>query len=759
MATIYGTDSDDALVGTAQADQIDGFDGNDTLTGGAGNDTIYGGSGDDVAVFDGNRADFIITTGNDYYRDRVLVISETEGYDEVFEVETLRFDDEEFSVSQYLDDYGDTPETAGTFELVDDYYDGREYLSANGRIGFDGDRDMILATLTAETRYHFDLGGYGDLEFHTVSIVDPNGDEIAAFFKSEDQLSEYTTTFSLETTTAGIYQVIVSSTEASDDDYSIQIEEVRLIGDDGDEILRGTDDDDTLVPGAGYDTINGREGSDTVVLSGNRADYQIDVEYYYDEEVIVYLQKEDGNKTLENIEIIRFDDQDLILAEYDDVGDTAETAGQFDEWTYDRNTELSADGRIENVGDVDVFGAELEAGRTYMVSLSSYGYDDFEVSGVFDAEGTSLGLQQFPLDPDYYYPYFANHMYFRPDETGTYYFEVAGKDEDVGEYNLELTSRAGSDYYDDLTNSPYDDVIEAGDSDDRIEVILAGNDVVDGGSGEDVLSVYSPDDDYNISVTEDGAVEVSSANGTVTATGVEFFGFGESGYYSDSRLALEDILAMDEVSSSESPLNVQFVEPYVATATEGHTNDVYQGTWYDDVIVDAGGANFINAGDGYDKVGLLSGTNVVDGGYGEDLIIGGIGNDDLSGGEESDVIRSDISDNLFGADTLTGGEGDDLLEGGGGADVFVFNRYDGSDTIGKLDIDYDQPSDTTVIGADFESGLDKIQLDGFGYASADAAFAKVTDIGGVATFDDQGTQITFAGLTVADLSPEDFIIL
>ena len=188
-------------------------------------------------------------------------------------------------------------------------------------------------------------------------------------------------------------------------------------------------------------------------------------------------------------------------------------------------------------------------------------------------------------------------------------------------------------------------------------------------------------------------------------------------------------------------------------------DDVVNGGLGDDLILDPGGDDEIDAGGGDDRVGLLSGMNTVNGGDGDDLIIGGFDNDALMGGAGDDVIRGDVSARLSGSDEITGGTGNDLLEGRGGVDTFVFNTNDGDDTIAALDLDYVTPSNSTAAGADFVSGVDLIQLDGFGFADEDAALAKVTDVGGVATFSDQGTTITFTGLTADDLSADDFILV
>jgi Ca2+-binding RTX toxin-like protein len=188
-------------------------------------------------------------------------------------------------------------------------------------------------------------------------------------------------------------------------------------------------------------------------------------------------------------------------------------------------------------------------------------------------------------------------------------------------------------------------------------------------------------------------------------------------------------------------------------------NDTLNGGAGDDVILDRGGDDVVSGGSGNDRIGLLSGTNTVSGGDGNDLIVGGYDNDTLSGDAGNDVIVGDVSTYIRGADRITGGTGDDLLEGRGGADTFVFATGDGNDTIGALTLDLANPANSTVTGPDFESGIDTVLLDGFGFADGAAALAKVSDIDGVATFVDQGTSITFAGLTTADLSTDDFLFL
>jgi Ca2+-binding RTX toxin-like protein len=122
-------------------------------------------------------------------------------------------------------------------------------------------------------------------------------------------------------------------------------------------------------------------------------------------------------------------------------------------------------------------------------------------------------------------------------------------------------------------------------------------------------------------------------------------------------------------------------------------------------------------------------------------------------------LIGDISTTFFGNDVLRGGTGNDLMSGGGGADQFVFNPADGNDTIGTLSVDYVTPANSAAIAADFQSGLDSIVLAGFGYDTPEEAFTHVTNQSGTATFFDQGTTIIFYGLSVSDLSADDFTVV
>lgn len=184
-----------------------------------------------------------------------------------------------------------------------------------------------------------------------------------------------------------------------------------------------------------------------------------------------------------------------------------------------------------------------------------------------------------------------------------------------------------------------------------------------------------------------------------------------------------------------------------------------------DTVLDGMGNDIVDGGADNDKITLLTGENTVDGGTGSDFILTGYKNDDIMGGAGNDVISADSNAFfLFGNDRIEGGAGDDLMSGGSGADTFVFNINDGRDTIAQFNEDnVGGGGATDYIGAptaaDFESGIDKIELNGFTGLNADNIFDAISDNGNSAEFTADGTTIVFFNLTESQLSVDDFIFI
>ena len=188
----------------------------------------------------------------------------------------------------------------------------------------------------------------------------------------------------------------------------------------------------------------------------------------------------------------------------------------------------------------------------------------------------------------------------------------------------------------------------------------------------------------------------------------------------------------------------------------GGGSDVLLGGNGRDVLIDVSGNDFLNGGNNNDIAVAYSGSNVIQGGNGDDILTGGFENDALVGGSGDDVLVGDLSDVIGGNDRLEGGSGDDLLQGGRGADTFVFSTNDGSDTIGQIDVDYETPGRSSVVGADFDDSVDTIVLQGFDYDSDEDISAYLTDTSEGMTFSDQGTTILIVGASSSTFAVDSF---
>ena len=167
---------------------------------------------------------------------------------------------------------------------------------------------------------------------------------------------------------------------------------------------------------------------------------------------------------------------------------------------------------------------------------------------------------------------------------------------------------------------------------------------------------------------------------------------------------------------------------------------------------------------GTDVYVALAGENELDGASGNDLLIGGFQDDILEGGAGNDALVGDLDGAIFGGDDqLFGGAGDDMLKGGKGADIFGFNPNEGDDIIADFglnftDVGSDNGFKTTPTGADFEVGVDKIQLSGFTTLSEGSILTsgalRQTDDGTV--LEAEGTSVLLFGVDLNTVSESDF---
>ena len=143
----------------------------------------------------------------------------------------------------------------------------------------------------------------------------------------------------------------------------------------------------------------------------------------------------------------------------------------------------------------------------------------------------------------------------------------------------------------------------------------------------------------------------------------------------------------------------------------GDGGDTLAGGEGRDTLTGGAGSDSIDGGAGNDRIEAGAGNDTVAGGAGDDRIAGGSGRDRLDGGDGDDLLSGETGNDWLsggaGQDRLHGGPGRDTLSGGAGADVFVFRpgEDDGRKIAARI--------------TDFEPGLDRLDLTGFGLAAED----------------------------------------
>lgn len=110
QARVYGEAGNDTVVsyyssrdlmsGGAGDDDLRAGGGDDRLNGGRGNDWLDGGDGIDIAVFTGNRSDYLLSIQDDVYVIEDLRSRGSEGTDTLGNIEKLQFADGVFDVAE-----------------------------------------------------------------------------------------------------------------------------------------------------------------------------------------------------------------------------------------------------------------------------------------------------------------------------------------------------------------------------------------------------------------------------------------------------------------------------------------------------------------------------------------------------------------------------------------------------------------------------------------------------------------------------------
>jgi Ca2+-binding RTX toxin-like protein len=245
-----------------------------------------------------------------------------------------------------------------------------------------------------------------------------------------------------------------------------------------------------------------------------------------------------------------------------------------------------------------------------------------------------------------------------------------------------FTSGYGGAGHDTLQGGVSRDDIFGGAGDDEI-FADGGDDIVAGGGGDDLIDGFEGADTLAGGAGDDRIVQ---AGGDASLTG----GAGDD------------------------------------TIAAGAGADVVDGGGDDDLLAGDAGRDTVSGGWGQDRLTGGNDDDVLDGGGGEDDLKGGLGNDRAAGGFGADVLAGEGGRDTLagdtGDDTLAGGASGDQLTGGAGADVFLFTLAADSGVSGTA-------RDTV---ADFQPGVDHLDLRGIDAKSAVAGDQAFSYIGGAA---------------------------
>ena len=215
---IEGNKLANKIIGTALADEIDGDKGNDSITGGKGNDTLTGGAGKDVFIF-----------------------AEDSGSDTITD----------FTTSDKIQIVGGTSK------------------NVSATIAKNGD---VLVSYGSGSITIQDAGSISD----KIKFVDEKGNNIYPFdyspgsvlFNAASTAATLRVMYSDDTFDAANYADTLATIDASAVNYDLEIignkRANKIIGGEGNDIIRGEAGNDALLGGDGFDSLWGGAGNDTL---------------------------------------------------------------------------------------------------------------------------------------------------------------------------------------------------------------------------------------------------------------------------------------------------------------------------------------------------------------------------------------------------------------------------------------------------------------------------------------------------------------
>ncbi len=575
-------------------DVLTGTDQPDTFRGGAGTDTLDGKNGRDVAVYTGNSTDYSITILSS---DTILVTDNrggtNDGIDTLTEINLLRFIDGDKSVTLN----GVVVVGTDADEVINggSYADQLDGAGGNDTIAGRDGNDILIGGTGADN-----LSGGDD----TDELIGGTGDDMISGGGGGDTITGGDGNDTIEGDYGGYRSIQVGARNttptprvATMAPTATSIPNPEVLGD----TIYGGDGDDTIITHIGNDKVYGEAGNDYISGGDSAAFwYAAIIDAGEDDDVITFQTRDgeihagSGNDTVTGVAA------QVTLGSGDDKFTLS-----IDNWWFRRETNLDGgDGYDQafGLGTLDgVTNVEYVEVGTVEVSNAN-----IPPVGTLIIRGTNIDAQNV-----------TNGII---DCTGRQC--LGGTGDDV------------------LTGTDQPDTFRGG----------AGNDTINGKSGQDIAVYRGNIADYTVTEISYSSIQVKDNRS------------GDN----DGSDVLTDINTL-RFNDGDTP--VTFAGLVIVGKS---TNEVINGGPYADRLDGAGGNDTVNGLDG------------------NDTLLGGVGNDKVSGGEGDDSIDGGIGidqiDGSDGDDEIIGGAGDDTISGGGGGDIIMGG--DGNDTIGGDDAGY-----------------------------------------------------------------------
>ncbi len=531
--TYVGTDEADGEVWlTGDDDVIDTGAGDEYVNAGGGNDTFLWTKGDgndsfgaggnaendtDIVIFtDVTSSDVSfsvlwdkhITVTVNSTGEVVTLADQLGGFEEP--IDEIRFSDgvsytfSQFSALALVGEVGNTADRAAAY--------GDLSASVTGTIDFEDDQDWYAVELVAGTLYRFQMRGSptgdGTLTDPELALRDANGVEL---LYDDDGGEGYNSQLEYTALESGTYYIDAGGRDENTGTFTLEVEEyANEVGDtvagaaaygDLSAPVTGTidleDDQDwyqvELVAGTLYQfhmlgsptgdgtlsdpelALRDANGVELLYDDDGGEGYNSRLEFHATESGTYYI---DAGGRNENIGTFT-----LNVEEYaNEAGDTADHAVTYGDLG------ASVTGTIDFEDDQDWYQVQLDAGSLYVFHMRGSPTGDGTLSdpelALRDANGDELLYDDDGGDG------YNSRLEFTALESGTYYIDAGGRNENTGTFALEIETVAAQTL--------------VGDAGDNLLEGAAANDILAGGAGSDILSGGDGSDTFRFIAGETG---------------------------------------------------------------------------------------------------------------------------------------------------------------------------------------------------------------------------------------------------------------